>query len=173
MIFLSKNIGCKNNKCLVSVLLTLLMSPTLPTLGSDAEQVLQISANRSEYNDAEQRQSLFGDVVIEQGNLLIKADEITVYLKEGEPIRLEAQGSPIRYQQKNAQGEVLSGQSQQIVYDIDTGQLSLRGDAQLESPRQKLQSDTIDYNINTRSTIASGGDQRVNILIKPEKQASQ
>ena len=72
---------------LVLLLLALLVNLTGKTsiaiaAESDFSQPIDVSADRSEYNEKTGKQSLSGNVEIRQGSILINADSIEVILKD-------------------------------------------------------------------------------------------
>ena len=148
-------------------------SPLTYARKSDAEQPVVVTAKRSEYSEAEQRQTLTGDVVIKQGSLLIHADKVIVYLKDGAMDRVDANGEPATYQQLDEEGQLIEGESLLVKYNAATGQLVLIGKAKLRNPSQFLSGERIDYNTNTQAAAADGGDERVNIIIQPAQSEQQ
>ena len=76
---------------------------------SDLQQPIDVSADRSEYDDKAGTQKLIGNVEIRQGTMRITADTIAITLKDNALSRIDGTGSPIRYEQENEKGELLKG----------------------------------------------------------------
>lgn len=154
--------------------LTLLMSCAFTTVPaaiaaeSDFSQPIDVSADRSEFNQKTGKQVLSGNVEIRQGSMLIKADNIDVILKDNKLSVIEGQGSPIVFQQLNELGELVTGSCDAISYDAVNGILTMTGNAELKQPKQQLKSDTIVFNSINQSIVAQGGESgRVSITIQP------
>lgn len=136
---------------------------------SDLTQGIDVSADRSEYNEREGTQTLIGNVEISQGSMRIEAELVTIKLTEFKLTRIEGEGSPIRFQQENEAGELISGEASNISYDATTGELVLSGGASLSQPGQSLQSERIAFDARTQTVSAEGGENkgRVSIRIEP------
>ncbi|MBX2825351.1 MAG: lipopolysaccharide transport periplasmic protein LptA [Gammaproteobacteria bacterium] len=138
---------------------------------SDFEQAIDVKADRSEFNEKAGVQILSGNVEITQGTMLIKADSIEVTLKDNKLSTIEGQGSPIRFQQENDEGELIVGECQTILYEAENGRLTLKGSATLSEPKQNLRSDRIVFDSISQTVIAEGGKTgRVSITIQPPDQ---
>ena len=159
------------NPSLVSTLALvalLLGSGVAASKTSDREQALVARADRSEYSDALQRQTLIGNVVVEQGSLKIKADRIVVFLKQGALERFEASGAPATFEQLDDNDNLVRGVASNVDYVASSGELTLTGNAQLENPTQSLSAETIHYNVSSHAATAQGNDgESVNIVIQP------
>lgn len=135
---------------------------------SDFSQPIDVSADRSEYDERSNKQTLSGNVEIRQGTILITADEIDVILKDNKLNLIEGKGSPIKFQQQNEQGELITGSCERIRYDAVNGILILEGNALLQQPKQRLSSDKIVFNSISQTVVAEGGSSgRVSITIQP------
>ncbi|MEM7209326.1 MAG: lipopolysaccharide transport periplasmic protein LptA [Pseudomonadota bacterium] len=135
---------------------------------SDRDQPLLATADSSEYSESEQHQILSSNVVITQGSLKMTADRIVIKLKDGAVHAIDATGSPVRFEQLNDDGEKISGNADRVTYSAGSGLLTLDGTASLKAPRQSLEAEHIDYNINSHAAAAQGSDRgQVNIVIQP------
>ena len=104
--------------------------PSIATAAeSDFSQPIDVSADRSEYNQKTGKQLLSGNVEIRQGSMLIKADSIDVVLADNKLSKIEGQGSPITFQQLNEEGELVTGSCDSISYDAVNGVLTMTGNA--------------------------------------------
>ncbi|PID62736.1 MAG: lipopolysaccharide transport periplasmic protein LptA [Gammaproteobacteria bacterium] len=138
----------------------------------DSEQPINVSANRSEYNERSGTQILRGNVEITQGSMRIRADEIIVTLADGALGKVEGSGSPVRFEQENDAGELMQGSARRIVYDAIAGTLILSGGATLSQPRQKLDSESITFDTRSQTVKAEGNGSegsggRVSLQIRP------
>jgi len=126
-----------------------------------------VQADRSEYDEQQGVQTLIGNVVITQGTMKIRADRIAIYLVDNKLSRIQGIGDPIRFEQQNEAGELVTGEAREINYDAVAASLVLAGKATLSQPRQELVSERIVFDSITQTVRAEGGDKgRVNIRIQ-------
>jgi len=165
------NKGKRHNILPVLTMLIILIAASSVTgfaAESDFSQPIDVSADRSEYNEKTGKQSLSGNVEIRQGSILINADSIEVILKDNKLSVIEGRGSPIKFQQQNELGELITGSCERISYDALNGILTLTGNAHLKQPKQELRSESIKFNSISQSVVAEGGQSgRVTITIQP------
>jgi lipopolysaccharide export system protein LptA len=134
---------------------------------SDLSQPIDVSADRSEYDEKNGVQSLIGNVEIRQGTMRIKASRIEIYLKDNRLAKIEGVGEPISFEQKNEADELVSGRADSISYDATSGTLILIGNATLSQPRQQLESQRIVFDSTNQKVSAEGGNKgRVSIRIE-------
>ncbi len=157
------------SKALGALLLgAMLLSHNAHARKSDFSQPIDVSADRSEYDERAGVQTLIGNVEITQGTMTIKADKIAIKLVDNQLSRIEGSGSPIQFQQENEAGELVTGTANSIDYDAVNGSLILTGSATLSQPRQRLQSERIVFNSTEQKVSAEGGNKgRVSIRIQP------
>lgn len=135
----------------------------------DREQAIDVRADRSEFDEKSGKQTLIGNVEITQGSLRVRADRIDITLTNNELSLIEGQGSPIRFEQENDQGEKVRGEAGKIRYEATTGILVLSGKATLSQPNQELSSERIVFDSISQKVSAEGdgGEGRVSIRIQP------
>ncbi len=135
---------------------------------SDFTQPITINADRTEYDEKSGIQIWSGNVVMTQGTMEIKAERITITLRDKKLSRVEGTGSPIQFQQENEAGELVTGKANAIDYNAEENTLALSGSATLTQPGQRLQSERIVFDINKQKVSAEGGNNgRVSIQIQP------
>lgn len=139
---------------------------------SDIGQPVEISADRSEFDERAGTQLLEGNVDIRQGTMRIRADRIEVSLTNGRLAAIVGTGTPLSFEQENESGELMQGAASRIVYDAIEGSLVLEGGATLEQPRQSLTSDRIVVDTRTQTVRAEGNATddspgRVTIRLEP------
>ena len=152
----------------IAVFCTALLSSSAYARKSDFTQPIFIDADRTEYDETTGVQIWSGNVVMSQGTMEIKADRITITLRDKKLSRVEGTGSPIQFQQENEAGELVKGNANSIDYDAENNSLALYGSATLTQPGQRLQSERIVFDINDQKVSAEGGNNgRVSIQIQP------
>ncbi|MDO6460287.1 lipopolysaccharide transport periplasmic protein LptA [Granulosicoccaceae sp. 1_MG-2023] len=135
---------------------------------SDFSQMIDVQAERSEFDERTGMQTLIGNVVITQGSMKISADRIDVTVADGKLATISGTGSPIRFQQENEQGELVTGECEQITYDARKASLLMIGNARLSQPDREMTGDRIEFDSKTQKVRADGGNNgRVQIRIQP------
>lgn len=155
------------------ILTPIFTSSLLHARQSDLGKPIDVRADKSEYDEKAGLQTLTGNVEISQGTMRISADKISISLKNNALSKITGSGSPIRFEQENEAGELMSGEASRIVYDAISSTLMLEGSATLNQPRQNLVSERITFNAKTQKVSAEGGANsgRVSIQIQPPKPA--
>jgi len=168
----SLNINTSMKTINTFIVLTFFLATSLLSLSANAKkgdisQPIDVSADRSEYDEQKGIQSLIGNVEIRQGTMVIKASKIEIYLKNNRLNKIDGVGNPIIFEQKNEADELVSGRADSISYDASTGTLILTGNATLSQPRQQLKSQRIVFDSTNQKVSAEGGDNgRVSIRIE-------
>jgi lipopolysaccharide export system protein LptA len=158
--------------------LLLLLSSLLPLAPAhaaqgDRQQPIEVQADRSEFDQQTGRQVHSGDVLISQGSLNIRADEIVIFLEGGALSHIEASGQPVSFSQLDDAGQAVTARSQQMRYEATSGLLLLTGNASLSQTGRELSGQRIEYNVNSQRVSADGGEtERVRILIQPPPPAT-
>ena len=145
-------------------------------LPSDRNQSISLVADRATFNEKTGVTTYSGNVIIEQGTLKIQANSIVAKLNAKRDINtITANGSPARFQQQvSANKGIAKGQAQQIVYNAETGIITLTGNALLEQDGASIQGNTLRYSMNKGDIEAIGtpnssgsSNGRVKIVIPP------
>lgn len=151
-------------------LLIALLAPVAEALPSDREQPVQVAANSARFNEKTGVAVYTGAVVIKQGTLEIRADEITITTDErGAVLTTVARGNPARYQQQTdpAKGPV-SAEAARIDFDARNEVITLTGKARLRQDGASFQGNTITYNAQRQQVDAQGqGQERVMLVLPP------
>ncbi len=102
-----------------------------------------------------------------QGNRSMQADKMSLFTKNGELVRVEATGSPV----KLSEGEDLEAHAGNLVYDIKARTLVLTGDAFIRHKGNTFEGAKVEYSLDSKRVDASSeGDQRVRLVIPAENQ---
>lgn len=108
-----------------------------------------------------------GNVELVQGKRKLFADEMRLFTRDGELIRVEATGTPVRMEE----GEDLQAHANDLVYDIRQRTLVLTGDAYIEHLGNTFEGARVEYSLDSKRVDASSeGDKRVRLVIPAENQ---
>ncbi|MEB3792217.1 lipopolysaccharide transport periplasmic protein LptA [Acinetobacter sp. IK40] len=162
-----KQVGC--------VAVVVLAASTSFALPSDRNQQLSLVADRATYNDKSGVTTYTGNVVIEQGTMKLQADSLVANLNSKKEIQtITAKGRPAKFQQQmDANKGLARGEAQNIVYNADTGIITLTGNAYLYQDGSSIRGNSLKYSMNKGDVEAQGSSSnRVQIIIPPSSSKS-
>lgn len=152
------------------------MSFALP---SDRNQPISLMADRATYNEKTGVTTYSGNVIIEQGTMKLQAANIVANLNSKKQIStVTASGSPAKFQQQlESNRGVAHGQGQKILYNAESGILTLTGNAYLYQDGSSIRGDNLKYSMNkgdieVNSNSGGGSKGRVQIVIPPSANKS-
>ncbi len=161
-------------------LLLLLMSCVFSALAlasndDNSQQPVHIEADRAEIDEALGVMTYTGHVIVRQGGIEMRADEVVVYSKEGELQRITAQGQPAHYLQERADGKIVKGSSQRMEYNANSKQVLLMDKAQFWQGGNRFSGNRIQYDPDAERVLANAGgatnktgeQQRVTVTLQP------
>lgn len=155
------------------------------SLESDADAEITIQSDRAEFDRRTGVAIYKGNVVLEQGTLLIHADQITLLSDEDQRLdKAIAEGQPARFQQLMEGDKGLTkAKGQTITYLTQERNVSLLKDAELEQEGNFFSGNYINYNMINESVSAKGQIEtqvtpkdeqpsgRIKMIIQPAKSA--
>lgn len=150
--------------------LTLLAGPAL-ALPGDREQPVQVSANSARFNEKTGIATYTGAVLVKQGTLEIRADEIVITTdRNGHIVSTVARGAPARYQQQTDPKKApVTAEASRIDYDARNEVMTLTGQARLKQEGSSFQGSTITYDAQRQQVDARGeGSERVQLVFPPQ-----
>ncbi|MEB3766626.1 lipopolysaccharide transport periplasmic protein LptA [Acinetobacter sp. MD2] len=128
-------------------------------LPNDRNQPVSLVADRATYNDKTGYTTYSGNVVVEQGSMKLQADTVTAQLNSNRQMSVvTANGRPARFQQKTDPNKGFAkGEAQKIVYNADTGIITLTGNAFVNQDGASVRGATLRYSMNKGDIEAVGG----------------
>ncbi|HDK38202.1 MAG TPA: lipopolysaccharide transport periplasmic protein LptA [Thiolapillus brandeum] len=158
---------------LIPALVLLLVTPAVAlALPSDKDAPVEIEADSADIDQKTNTTTYRGNVKIKQGSLLLRANQVTITYKGRKPHQLTAIGKPATFKQKPAKGKPwVTGQGEHIVYNINSEELTLNGDAVLTQNNDSFRSDRIVYDrvkARLKAGAAAKGSERVKVIIHPQ-----
>lgn len=144
-------------------------------LPSDRNQPISLVADRATYNEKTGVTTYTGNVMIEQGTMKLHADSIVGQLNSQRQLQtVNATGRPAKFQQQiSAQKGIARGEAQKIVYNAETGIITLTGNAYLNQDGASVRGNTLRYSMNKGDIEAQGsGSNRVQLVIPPSASKS-
>lgn len=144
-------------------------------LPDDRTQTITIESNSAERDQKTGLTQYQGNVVINQGSLVIEADQVTVYYKDNKVSRIICLGLPASYQQQAAaDGGLIIAKAETIVYLLAEDEINLKTNAVLSRNGTLIKGDSINYDLENETWKAKGnqrGEQkRIQLVIPPSTQ---
>lgn len=167
----------KNIVKLYSIFLLLLAPPSVFAIDSDREKPIQIQADSAELNESKGIAVYDGNVILEQGSLVIHSRTLTVFTQNKKVSRVLATGAPATYQQKLEEDKPeVKAQANVIEYHPKSNTLVLTEGAFLTQGENQFEGQRIEYDINqqilsavgnTKSSDSQKPKQRVKMILPP------
>ncbi len=149
--------------------LALLATLPLGVQAAPMEGPIQVTADSGRFEQDAGSGLYRGNVELIQGKRKLFADEMRLFTKNGDLVRVEATGSPVRMEE----GEGLNAHAENLVYDINARTLVLTGDAYIEHQGNTFEGAKVEYSLDSKRVDASSeGDQRVRLVIPAENQTN-
>jgi lipopolysaccharide export system protein LptA len=128
--------------------------------------------SRNQAIDGKNKTSIFIDnVAIRQGSLELLADKVEVDAAKGAGNEiLLATGQPASYKQRKDDGSMVEASANQIIYDVSTRTISLKGNALIMQDGVKVTGDSIVFDMSKEQILAStddNSDESVRTVISP------
>lgn len=138
----------------------------------DFNQLITVDSNTQRI-DGKKKLSVFeGDVIISQGSLLIKADEVEVDASAGEGNEIFiARGKPASYSQDLDDGQRVVASANELKYVVVNRTITLSGSAQLLRDASSVSGDSIIYDMINEQLVAESSnkeDGRVTTVFRPD-----
>lgn len=143
---------------------------------SDQDQPIRILTDSATANPGAKQIELIGNIDIQQGSLLIRANKVTyIQTKSEKYITINAHGNPASFQQllnsKNKQGknQLAKARANHITYNSKTGNIDMQGEAYLNINGNEMFGDKINYSTTTEKyTVRSEKNKRVSVVLHPK-----
>lgn len=154
------------------VVSALLAAPVLAAK-TDREQPMQVGANQSQTSEKTGITVLSGDVRIDQGSLMIRADRGEIEQKDGEVSRVVFDGAPVHLEQDIDQQGRLKADAKRIEYLLSEQKVVMTGGVRIERPRGVLTGERVVYHLDSGEMAAGEPGGRVNMTIAPKPKAAK
>lgn len=170
------NVRLLHSRVLFMLLGTFVIRHDAFALTADRQLPIQIQADAAVIDDAKGSSIYRGNVIINQGTLHIKADEIEIITSEREVIQIiattDADSKKLaHYEQLPDDSEDrVYADARKITYLIQEERLHLSGNATLKQARDVLKGELVYYDVNKgiMSLKSTRKDGRINMTINPK-----
>ena len=156
-----------------ALVVSALLVPAAFAAKADREQPMQVGANQSQTSEKTGITVLTGDVRIDQGSLMIRADRGEIEQKDGEVSRVVFDGAPVHLEQDiDGQGR-LKADARRIEYLLSEQTVVMTGAVRIERPRGVLTGERVVYRLDSGEMQAGEPGGRVNMTIAPKPKAAK
>lgn len=139
----------------------------------DARQPITIEADKAKVDEKQGLSTYTGNVLLRQGSIQIKSDELEVYSKDGGLDKLVAKGKPVIYLQSgDAEKGDIVGEAYKMEYFASEGKLILLDNAKLSQGQNMFSGNRIAYDTQQEivsAAVSATGTQRVQVTIQPKQ----
>lgn len=139
----------------------------------DFSQEIKIASSNQSVDGIAKKSNFWGAVVIQQGSLTVKADEVEVDASQGNGKQIFiAKGQPAEYSQQQEDGSIVTAKANRIEYHLDSRSLSLDGNAEIEQNNSSVKGESIIFNMELEQILAQSENNetgRVITIFQPEK----
>ncbi|TVP88176.1 MAG: lipopolysaccharide transport periplasmic protein LptA [Thioalkalivibrio sp.] len=150
-------------------ILGLLLACLPPVLAAQTPAFpVQITADSAEMDERRGIGTYTGDVVVTRGDITLWADRIVIHAPDRRPMRMEAEGNPVRAEAPDADNRPRVATSLEMEYDLQDEVLLLRREARVQTATEDARGERIRYDL-ARDIIRIDGtpEERVRITIQP------
>lgn len=164
------------NNILKYAMSALLLSGSLNAwaLESDRRQPIAIEADQGSLDQKNQVTTFSGNVIIRQGTLNIRAQNVRVSQDNQGNQTMLATGSPVKFSQELENKGTVYGEGNKVEYASATNVVKLIGKAKVERGGDRAEGEAISYNTRTEVYTVLGGNavgnqsgRRVTVVIQP------
>jgi lipopolysaccharide export system protein LptA len=166
----------RNGPWLTLTLLTVfglaLTAAPAAALEGDEDQPLYLEADSADLDEAKAISVYTGNVLIQQGSLVIRADQVTMHHAEDrKPRKIIAVGNPATYrQEQEGEEQAIRAEARRMEYLTEEDEITLIDEAVVFQGEDTFRNDRIVYdrgNARVKAGSDVQGKERVKILIKP------
>lgn len=159
------------------MLAAVLAAAPVSALESDSRQPIEIEADQGELDQKNQTTVFSGNVIVKQGSIHVRAENVRVSKDAAGKQFLKASGKPVRFSQTLDGGKgTVNGEAALVEYSSASNVVKLSGNAKVTRGGDKAEGAVITYNTRTEvynisGSKPSGGGKgkRVSIIIQPNQ----
>lgn len=142
--------------------------PAVITAQGPVALPVEIVADSAQMDDRKGIGTYTGNVVVTRGDLTLRADRIIIYTEGRRPLRMEAEGNPVRAESPDINNQPRIATSSRMEYTFNDEILVLLNNARLQTSTEDARGERITYDL-TQDTMRIEGTptERVRITIQP------
>lgn len=148
------------------------LAPVALALPGDRDQPVYVEADTADLDENTGIAIYRGSVLIKQGTMEIRGDEVTVTTRDRKFTSLTSIGKPAQFQQQLEEGQSpVLGDALQIHYNAVEATITLQEQAHLRRDEDEFHGNHIRYDTvagTVKARRADDGSERIKIIIQPE-----
>lgn len=156
----------------LALALPLFVSLSASGLPSDRNQAIEIQSEEALRIEPKGLTEYKGDVLIVQGSMEIRADQVNVYNNENRVLKIVCIGRPAQFQQKPKEdAPLVIARGGTITYSLEQDIIILSDGASLIQEDATLTGERIEYDLKKEIIRAKGSNgDRIRMVIPPNQQ---
>ena len=155
----------------VFLLASLTSGGELYALPDDRDQIIEIESITAEFREAEGLTIYSGEVNLQQGSILLKADRLTLFAEAGQVSRLLAEGNAYYEQIPEIGSDKVIARGRSIEYILSDDVITLNQNASLTHEGATMNGNLITYDVRNNLLIANSlpgsADDRIRVVLPP------
>ncbi|VAW89690.1 hypothetical protein MNBD_GAMMA18-1673 [hydrothermal vent metagenome] len=151
--------------------MAVLFSMQLAAAETDRKAPVLIEASEVLIDEPKGISTYRGEVLFQQGEMSLRADQVSVFSSDRSLHRIEAEGTPVFFEIKSDNGKTTRAEAKKMSYQMSDGHLLMEGNAQLWQKGNHFSGGRIEFDVYNDRILASGQgheQQRVRVVIQPE-----
>jgi lipopolysaccharide export system protein LptA len=141
-----------------------------PAAGSERDLPIRIQSDSAILDDQAGISVYRGNVIVTQGELVIRSDILTVYTPGRTLKRMEAEGDLATLRTRTEDGRELHAESLRMEYLAEEGQMVLTGRARIWQEADEFRGERLVYDLERETLEAAAGETgRVEVIITPRE----
>ncbi|MEK7207009.1 MAG: lipopolysaccharide transport periplasmic protein LptA [Pseudomonadota bacterium] len=142
----------------------------------DSDDSIHINARSVEANEKTGTAVYRGNVMLEQGNLSIRADRLEVRSRQNQTEYVVATGQPVKLRQlADGQNEEIQAEAKKVEYHVISRKVDMLGNVTLRQGADLFTGHALHYDIDAKHLSATGDDShdgRIKAVIQPKKSST-
>ena len=143
----------------------------LCALPDDRDQIIEIESITAEFRETEGLTIYSGEVNLQQGSILLKADRLTLFAEAGQVSRLLAEGNAYYEQTPEIGSDKVVARGKSIEYLLFDDVITLIQNASLTHEGATMNGNLITYDVRNNLLIANSlpgsADDRIRVVLPP------
>lgn len=140
-------------------------------LPDDRDQIIEIESITAEFRETEGLTIYSGEVNLQQGSILLKADRLTLFAEKGRVSRLLAEGNAYYEQIPEVGADKVVARGRSIEYLLSEDVITLNQNASLTHEGATMNGNLITYDVRNNLLIANSlpgsADDRIRVVLPP------
>lgn len=153
------------------LLVALFLSERGYALPDDRDQIIEIESESAEFRETEGLTIYAGNVKLQQGSIILRADKLTIFAEFGEVHRLLAEGNAYYEQLPEIGADKIVARGGEIEYLLEKDIITLNQNASLTQEGATLNGNLITYDVRNHllkaNSVQENANDRIRVVLPP------